>query len=47
MARGYNAIADAITQTVDGKDINDIWTEFSASLDLLNNARAGIASLFT
>jgi len=47
MARGYNAIADAITRTVDGKDINEIWDEFTALLNLLNTTRTGIASLFT
>lgn len=40
-ARGYNTLGDVLTQTVDGRDLNDIWREFSATL-LLNNKRRQI-----
>lgn len=40
-ARGTNTLADVLTQTVDGRDLNEIWREFSATL-LLNNARRNL-----
>jgi hypothetical protein len=40
-ARGTNTFGDVLTQTVDGRDLNEIWREFSATL-LLNNRRRNV-----
>jgi len=47
MARGYNAAADVLTQTADGRDLNEIWTEFQATLAVQNAARQRIVDLLT
>lgn len=47
MARGYNAYADVLRTTVDGQDLNDLWREFQATLDLQNEKQTSLASLFT
>lgn len=47
MARGYNAYADVLKTTVDGQDLNDLWREFQAVLDLQNDKQTSLASLFT
>ena len=47
MARGYNASADVLTQTVDGRDLNDIWTEFQQVVALQNAERQRIVDLLT
>ena len=47
MARGYNSFADIIRTTVDGKDLNDLWSEFSAALNIRNERRTALAALFT
>ncbi|WP_157087333.1 hypothetical protein [Piscicoccus intestinalis] len=47
MARGINTAADVPSTTIDGQDINQIWGEFQQTLDLANQRRTAIASLFT
>ena len=31
-AYGYNATADILGQTADGRDLNEIWSEFQATM---------------
>lgn len=47
MARGYNASADVLTQTTDGRDLNEIWSEFQASLAIANERRQTLVDLLT
>lgn len=47
MARGYNAHADVLTQTADGRDLNDIWNEFQATVAIQNAERQRIIDLLT
>lgn len=47
MARGYNASADIIRTLADGTDLNQIWDEFSETLDIVNTQRSALAELFT
>jgi hypothetical protein len=47
MARGYNASADVLTQTADGRDLNEIWTEFQATVAIQNEERQRIIDLLT
>lgn len=47
MARGYNAVADVLTQTADGRDLNEIWDEFQATVALQNAERQRIIDLLT
>lgn len=47
MARGTNTEGDVITQTIDGRSLNDIWREFQASLDMWNNARSTLVQALT
>lgn len=46
-ARGYNASADILTQTADGRDLNDIWDEFQAAISIQNEERQRLVDLFT
>ena len=39
---GFNAVADLVTQTVDGFDLNNIWSEFQQSVALQNAARSTV-----
>lgn len=45
MAKGYNAVADVLTQTADGRDLNAIWDEFQATVALQNAERQRIIDL--
>lgn len=47
MARGYNASADAVTVTADGRDLNKIWDEFQATIELQNADRQRFVDLLT
>jgi hypothetical protein len=47
MARGYNVFNDVLNVTVDGRDLNEVWDEFSAVLGIYNDKRTAIANLFT
>lgn len=46
-ARGYNTAGDVLTQTVDGRNLNDIWAEFAATLDMHNQFRQALIDLLT
>lgn len=45
--RGTNTEGDVLTQTVDGRSLNDIWAEFQASLGIFNEARSRLVNLLT
>jgi hypothetical protein len=47
MAKGYNAQADVLTQTADGRDLNDIWTEFQQTVAIQNAERQRMIDLLT
>lgn len=45
---GYNTQADAvITQTRDGFDLNSLWAEFQATLEIFNQRRSALVDLLT
>ena len=44
-ARGYNAAGDVLTQTADGRDLNDIWGEFQATINIANERRQRLIDL--
>lgn len=46
-ARGYNAAADVLTQTADGRDLNSIWDEFQATVAIQNEERQRLIDLLT
>lgn len=46
-SRGYNTEGDVITQTTDGRDLNEIWAEFQAAIAIQNEARQRIIDLLT
>lgn len=46
-ARGYNAAGDIIQQTVDGVDLNALWTEFQATVAAQNEERQRLIDLLT
>ena len=46
-ARGYNANADVLNQTADGRDLNEIWEEFQAAISIQNEDRQRLVDLFT
>lgn len=44
---GYNAAGDLITQTVDGFDLNSIWSEFQSAVAAQNAQRTLIVDMLT
>ncbi len=46
-ARGFNTAGDILTQTVDGRPLNEIWQEFQDALDLFNTQRDALVNLLT
>lgn len=46
-ARGINTEGDVLTQTVDGRPLNEIWAEFQASVNMHNERRQRIVDLLT
>jgi hypothetical protein len=46
-AQGYNSEADVVTSTVDGVDLNQIWTDYRRTLDLLRDQREPYISSLT
>lgn len=46
-ARGYGTEGDVITQTTDGRDLNHLWEEFSATLLLRNERRQVLIDFLT
>lgn len=47
MAKGINASGDVLTQTADGRDLNDLWNEFSATITLRNERRQTLIDFLT
>lgn len=47
MARGTNTQGDVLVQTIDGRSLNSIWTEFQATLAFQNQSRQRIVDLLT
>lgn len=46
-AQGFNTEGDVITQTVDGVDLNGIWTEFQNTVRLRNSQRQSLIDFLT
>ena len=46
-AGGYNAAADLVTQTIDGFDLNSLWTEFQQTMAVQNAQRQTMVSFLT
>lgn len=44
---GINAEADVLTQTADGRDLNDIWNEFQTTVGVQNRERQTIVDFLT
>jgi hypothetical protein len=45
--RGYNTEGDVLTQTIDGRPLNDIWNDFQAALAAWNSGRSALVSALT
>lgn len=45
--RGINSAGDIITRTPDGHDLNSIWDEFQATLNVWNEGRSRIVDILT
>jgi hypothetical protein len=45
--RGYNTEGDVITQTLDGRDLNEIWDEFNETLVAWNAGRNTLVAALT
>lgn len=46
-ARGYHTGGDVITQTADGRNLNDIWAEFQQTLNIRNTERNNLVNFLT
>lgn len=46
-ARGYNTEGDVLTQTVDGRDLNEVWREFQQALAAWNAGRTALINALT
>lgn len=47
MARGISSAFDVPSTTIDGVDLNNLWAEYQETLDLANQRRTALSSLFT
>ena len=45
--RGYNTEGDVLTQTIDGRDLNEIWSEFNETLSAWNAGRNTLVAALT
>lgn len=45
--QGYNTLGDVLTQTTDGRDLNEIWNEFQQLLAAHNQRRQAIVDLLS
>jgi hypothetical protein len=45
--RGINSAGDIVTRTADGRDLNDIWNEFQATLNIWNEGRQRLVDILT
>ena len=43
--RGYSTAGDIITTTIDGRPLNDLWTEFQQTLEIVNSERRAVTNL--
>lgn len=46
-SRGFNTEGDVITQTTDGRDLNDLWAEFQQTVALRNQNRQTLVDFLT
>lgn len=46
-ARGFNTAGDVLTQTIDGRDLNEIWREFQEALVLFNQSSTALVNFLT
>lgn len=46
-AKGYNVGGDVLTQTADGRPLNDIWAEFQQTVAIANERRQRLIDLLT
>lgn len=46
-ARGYNTEGDVLTQTIDGRSLNEIWDEFQQTLLAWNAGRSALVGALT
>lgn len=44
---GYHTAGDIVRETIDGRNINEIWTEFQTTLDIVNSERSAVANLLS
>lgn len=44
---GTNTLGDVITQTADGRSLNDIWAEFNEALSMWNEDRSALVNALT
>lgn len=47
MAKGYSTSADVLTRTRDGQDLNDIWGQYNAALQVFNGQRQPLIDLLS
>lgn len=47
MPRGYSTAADALRTTVDGADLNEVWNEHQATLDLINSSQDSLRAMLS
>lgn len=45
--QGYNEASDVITQTLDGADLNAMWTEFQQTINIHNTDRQNLIDMLT
>lgn len=45
--RGINTEGDILTQTADGRDLNELWNEFQTTLQVQNAARQAVVDFLT
>lgn len=45
--QGFNVADDVVYQTANGKDINEMWAEFQATLDIQNSERQTLVDFLT
>jgi hypothetical protein len=46
-ARGTNTAGDVLTQTIDGRDLNEMWDEFQQAIGYWNQSRTSIVQALT
>jgi hypothetical protein len=46
-SKGTNTEGDVLTQTIDGRDLNEVWNDFQASLSAWNAGRSALVSALT